>query len=63
MSPPNCCPFYPLVADEVSLRTGYELTYQIKRRVTRAVGRAGWMLMLRHGRRLFVDVCERYGQR
>lgn len=58
---PQPLPFYPLVADEVSLRTGYELTYQIKRRVTRAVGRAGWMLMLRHGRRLFVDVCERYG--
>ena len=58
---PQLRPFYPLVADEVSLSTGYELTYQIKRLVTRAVGRAGWMLMLRHGRHLFVDVQERYG--
>lgn len=58
---PHLLPFYPLVANEVSLLTGYELTQQIKRRVTRAVGRAGWMLMLRHGRHLFVDVHERYG--
>ena len=58
---PHLLPFYPLVANEVSLRTGYELTYQIKRRVTRATGRAAWLLMLRHGRRLFVDVRERYG--
>lgn len=58
---PHLLPFYPLVAEEVSLRKGYELTYQIKRRLTRQVGSAGWKLMLRHGRRLFVDVCERYG--
>lgn len=58
---PHLLPFYPLVAVEVSLRTGYELTYQIKRLVTRAVGRAGWMLMVRYGRHLFVDVRERYG--
>ena len=58
---PHLLPFYPLVAEEVSLRKGYELTYQIKRRVTRQVGSAGWKLMLRHGRRLFVDVRERYG--
>lgn len=58
---PHLLPFYPLVADEVSLRTGYELAYQIKRRVTRATSRAAWLLMLRHGRRLFVDVRERYG--
>ena len=58
---PHLLPFYPLVAEDVSLRTGYELSYQIKRRVTRQVGSAGWKLMLRHGRRLFVDVRERYG--
>ncbi len=58
---PHLLPFYPLVANEVSLLTGHELTYQIKRLVTRAVGRFGWMLMLRHGRHLFVDVHERYG--
>ena len=53
---PQLLPFFPLVAQRVSLRAGYELTHQIKRWVALEVGSAGWKLMLRHGRRLFVDV-------
>ena len=58
---PHLLPYYQLIAEEASLLGGYELTSQIKRRVQQKVGRAGWKLMLRHGRRLFLDVHERYG--
>ena len=58
---PQLLPFFPLVAQRVSLRAGYELTHQIKRWVALEVGSAGWKLLLRHGRRLFVDVGNRYG--
>lgn len=50
---PHLLPYYQLIAEEASLLGGYELTSQIKRRVQQKVGRAGWKLMLRHGRRLF----------
>lgn len=58
---PNLLGFFPLAAREAGIGTSYEVTHQLKRMLTRAVGRKAWLLMLRHGRHLFVEVRERYG--